>query len=136
MSDKEELADLKAWVCAVQGRTQAENHPLLVKCLGRALCLANASTSRCERDFANLNMAFAKRAASPHLKELHVRVTDYIKANPGLRNQVVERAGQIWKEGFGPQRASGKQRTGNFVSGIKMQRKRAATWHQCCNMLQ
>ena len=98
MCDNEELVDLKAWACSVQGRAQTKNHPFLVKCLGRALCLANASTSRCERDFANLNMAFGKRAASPHLKELHVRVTDFIKSNPGLRDQVVERAGQIWKE--------------------------------------
>ena len=127
MCDNEELVDLKAWACSVQGRAQTKNHPFLVKCLGRALCLANASTSRCERDFANLNMAFGKRAASPHLKELHVRVTDFIKSNPGLRDQVVERAGQIWKEGFGPQRTSGKHLTGNFVIGIMLQRKRAAT---------
>ena len=127
ISDKEELADLKAWTLALQGRRQAENHERLIACLGRAWCLASSSTSQCERDFSNIVAAFGKRAASPHLKEIHVRVTEFLRTNPGLHDQVVERAQRIWKEGFLPGRASGKNRSGNFVSALKLQKKRDVT---------
>jgi hypothetical protein len=107
----------------LQGRQAADN-PELVKCLARALCLSQASTSACERDFGNILGTFRKRGANPLLKEMHVRITSFLKMEPGQSSEIIRRAQQIWKEGFNSERKSGSQRGGNFVSGTALARKR------------
>ncbi|CAL1163458.1 unnamed protein product [Cladocopium goreaui] len=125
IADDEDFPDLKAWVSTLQGRQAADN-PELVKCLARALCLSQASTSACERDFGNILGTFRKRGANPLLKEMHVRITSFLKMEPGQSSEIIRRAQQIWKEGFNSERKSGSQRGGNFVSGTALARKRQA----------
>lgn len=103
---------------------QARDNPHLVKCLARALCLSKSSTSACERDFGNLLETFRKMLASPMLKEMHLRVTNFLKLEPGQSDEVVRRARAIWNEGYSAPRLSGSQRSGNFVSGMKLRQKR------------
>ena len=124
ISDKEDHPDLKAWVCAL--RTSAHENELLVKCLGRALCLASSSTSSIERDFGNLTCTFHKRVSRPMLKEMHVRLTSFLQREPGMRDDLVEHARKVWCEGFRPQRLSGQKRPGNFVSGIRVKKRQVA----------
>ena len=106
---------------------QARDNPHLVKCLARALCLAKSSTSACERDFGHVIETFRKMLASPLLKEMHLRVTNFLKLEPGQSHEVVRRARAIWNEGYLADRLSGRKRSGNFVSGIKLQQKRQDT---------
>ena len=127
ISDKEPLADLKAWIHALEGRQATESNPVLVKFVGRALCLSCTSTSPCERDFGNILRSFQKRLASPLLKEMHLRLS-LLTEEPGRRHEVIKRAMAIWREGFKPGRLSGHQRRGNFVSRMIMEKKRRATW--------
>lgn len=119
------MADLKAWQAAVCGR-RGDARPELLKCLARALCLATSTTSACERDFSHLLMSFHKRAASPHLKEMQLRIAGMLQTEPGLRDKAIRMAQEIWRHGFNPQRQSGGQRRGNFVSGVKHLKKKCA----------
>lgn len=127
IADNDDIPDLKAWLDTLQG-PQATQNPHLVKCLARALCLSKTSTSACERDFANVIQTFRKRLASPMLKEMHLRVTSFLRTEPGESPEVIRRAQAIWNEGFSQCRQSGVERKGNFVSGLKLQKKRQDTW--------
>lgn len=126
IADDDDIPDLKAWVATLQGK-HAANNPCLLRYVARALCLSKTSTSACERDFGNVITTFRKRLASPLLKEMHLRVTSFLKEEPGQSNQVARRAQAIWEEGFLQCRQSGNQRKGNFVSGLKLQQKRKVT---------
>lgn len=126
IADDDDIPDLKAWVDTLQGK-HATNNPCLVRYVARALCLSKTSTSACERDFANVTSTFRKRLASPFLKEMHLRVAAFLKDEPGQSNQIARQAQAIWEEGFLQCRQSGNQRKGNFVSGLKLQRKRNVT---------
>ena len=95
-------------------------------CLARALCLAMSTTSSCERDFSKILHMFQKRAASPLLKEMQLRIQGMLGHEPGLKADVIRRAQALWKEGFLPCRKSGELRLGNFVSGIRLKRRRQA----------
>ena len=101
-----------------------DDNPHLVKCLSRALCLSKSSTSSCERNFATVNQGFRKVLASPLLKEMQVRVLEFLKTEPGEWNEIIRRAKEIWTEGYAAPRLSGSLRSGNFVSGVKLQQKR------------
>lgn len=118
---------MKAWVCAVRTLGSSQPHEALVRCLGRALCLANSSTSPLERDFGALKLTFQKRLASPLVKEMQVRVISFLHREPGVQSQVVKLAQDVWKQGFNPGRKSGEQRAGNFVSGNLLRKKRQVT---------
>ncbi|CAL1146729.1 unnamed protein product, partial [Cladocopium goreaui] len=127
IANDDSIPDLQAWVSTLRGQ-HAQDNPHLVKCLARALCLSKSSTSACERDFGNLIETFRKMLASPLLKEMHLRVTNFLKLEPDQTHEVVRRARAIWNEGYLADRLSGSKRseTGNFVSGIKLQQKRQA----------
>lgn len=127
IDDNESLADLKAWVCAVRTLGHSQPHEALVRCLARALCLANSSTSPLERDFGALKLTFQKRLASPLVKEMHVRVISLLQRELGVQSEVVKRAQDVWKQGFNAGRRSGEQRAGNFVSGNQLRKKRQVT---------
>ena len=117
---------MKAWTSCLRGQ-QAASNPELLKCLARALCLSSASTSACERDFGNVTTTFRKQSASPFLKELHLRITSFLKMEPDQSSEIVRRAQDIWREGFQNERKSGSKRCGNFVSGIQLAKRRCAT---------
>jgi hypothetical protein len=126
IANDDSIPDLQAWVSTLRGQ-HAQDNPHLVKCLARALCLSKSSTSACERDFGNLIETFRKMLASPLLKEMHLRVTNFLKLEPDQTHEVVRRARAIWNEGYLADRLSGSKRSGNFVSGIKLQQKRQDT---------
>ena len=126
--DTEPLADLKAWLETLRTR-QARVCTYLQRTVARAWCMAMTTTSPCERDFSHLLLAFQKRNASPMLKEIQLRIHAMMQSEPGLKDEVIRRARDIWAQGFLPERQSGEMRTGNFISGIKLQRKRQAP---CC----
>ena len=65
------------------------------------------------------------------LKEIQLRIHAMMQSEPGLKDEVIRRARDIWAQGFLPERQSGEMRTGNFVSGIKLQRKRPAPCRYC-----
>lgn len=135
MDDQEEVPDIKAWVCALRTLGHAESHEVLVKYVGRALCVANSSTSPLERDFGNLTVTFQKRVSRPLLKEMHVRVSSFLKKEPGVQSHVVKRAQNVWREGFNPGRRSGEQRSGNFVSGNLLAKKRKVTGRKLSSLV-
>ena len=128
--DTEPLADLKAWLETLRTR-QARVCTYLQRTVARAWCMAMTTTSPCERDFSHLLLAFQKRNASPMLKEIQLRIHAMMQSEPGLKDEVIRRARDIWAQGFLPERQSGEMRTGNFVSGIKLQRKRQAPCRYC-----
>ena len=123
--DTEPLADLKAWLETLRTR-QGRICTDLQKTVARAWCLAMTTTSPWERDFSHLLLAFQKRAASPLLKEIQLRIHSMLQSEPGLKDEVIRRAREIWSHGFLPECKSGEMRSGNFVSGIKLRRKRQA----------
>ena len=58
------------------------------------------TTSPWERDFSHLLLAFQKRAASPLLKEIQLRIHSMLQSEPGLKDEVIRRAREIWSHGF------------------------------------
>ena len=92
--DTEPLADLKAWLETLRTR-QGRICTDLQKTVARAWCLAMTTTSPWERDFSHLLLAFQKRAASPLLKEIQLRIHSMLQSEPGLKDEVIRRAREI-----------------------------------------
>lgn len=70
----------------------------------------------------------SQEVGQPHAEGNASTCASFLRTEPGQSPEVIRRAQAIWNEGFSQCRQSGVERKGNFVSGLKLQKKRQDTW--------
>ena len=115
-----------AWIVAVnqlhnKSKLRLQSSPL-VRVLHIAQCWVGLSTSKVEQTFGKIKSAVGSdhRHCSPVNECMEARLCSDLRDAPDeFKQQVFKEAGAFWVALFSGQRASGKDRVGNFTRGKK-----------------